>query len=282
MSLADIKNFLVDGLWYSLGMGERYIYIDDLGEGFFGKVKRYRDQKTGDDVAFKTVDLEKSPDEYMEIQVLKQLSGKHPAFLNLVNATIEKKTAIIITDVAPGMELFKRLTEGAPLTVPQVKSAFYQLVEAMNTAHHLKITHRDLKPENIMIYENPYGKVFVKILDWGMALDGGEYRLSGGSPNYAAPEVLYKSSVVGPWNDVWSLGVVLFAMLTRKLPFDKEYIPHLFRQIREMDVNYSTPGLTPGAVNILKKIFVSHDARITCQAILGEEWLCTDKSDARI
>lgn len=272
----------IDGLWYTLGLSERYEYISDLGKGSFGMVKRYQDIETGCDVAFKTVDLKESPGEYMEVQILKMLSKKHPAFLVFNNATIHKDTLTIITEVAPGEELFKRLNEGISLTVPQVKSAFRQLLEAMNIAHDLKIIHLDLKPENIMLFESEDGTISVKILDWGLALVGRQRETVGGSPNYVAPEILKKNANIGSWNDVWSLGVILYTMITRQMPFDQDTFPLLFRQIWDMRVEYTTPGLTPGAVDILKKIFIPYDSRATCQDLLGEKWLSDDRDEARI
>ena len=84
------------------------------------------------------------------------------------------------------------------------------------------IVHRDLKPENILLDENNN----IKIADFGLANfleDGNFLDTSCGSPNYAAPEV-----------DVWSCGVILYALLCGRLPFDDENIPALFRKIKSM------------------------------------------------
>lgn len=91
--------------------------------------------------------------------------------------------------------------------------------------------HRDLKPENLLLDADNN----VKIADFGLSNvmeDGDFLRTSCGSPNYAAPEVISGSLYAGPEVDVWSCGVILYALLCGSLPFDDESIPNLFKKIR--------------------------------------------------
>ena len=97
--------------------------------------------------------------------------------------------------------------------------------------HNNLVSHRDLKPENILITENNV----VKIADFGLSnlmKDGKYLKTSCGSPNYAAPEVISGKPYCGADADVWSCGVILYALLAGYLPFDEEVLPALFKKIR--------------------------------------------------
>jgi 5'-AMP-activated protein kinase catalytic alpha subunit len=92
------------------------------------------------------------------------------------------------------------------------------------------VAHRDLKPENILIHNG-----IIKIVDFGLSnimMDGKWLNTSCGSPNYASPEVLSGRQYVGSEADIWSCGVILFALLAGYLPFDEEQMPKLFRKIK--------------------------------------------------
>ena len=106
----------------------------------------------------------------------------------------------------------------------------------MEYCHKHNVVHRDLKPENIILDENNN----IKIADFGLANlreDGNFLDTSCGSPNYAAPEVISGRLYAGPEIDIWSCGVILYALLCGRLPFDDENIPALFRKIKGGDRN---------------------------------------------
>ena len=110
---------------------------------------------------------------------------------------------------------------------------FYNYSSGIEYCHMEGIVHRDLKPENILLDENNN----IKIADFGLANfleDGNFLDTSCGSPNYAAPEVISGRMYAGPEVDVWSCGVILYALLCGRLPFDDENIPALFRKIKSM------------------------------------------------
>ena len=97
--------------------------------------------------------------------------------------------------------------------------------------YRYNVVHRDLKPENLLLDQQEN----VKIADFGlsnMMTDGEFLRTSCGSPNYAAPEVISGKLYAGPEVDIWSCGVILYALLCGTLPFDDEHVPTLFRKIK--------------------------------------------------
>ena len=108
---------------------------------------------------------------------------------------------------------------------------FIQLISALNHSHQSGVVHRDLKPENILIDQNGC----LKLADFGFASltrDSCGLMTSCGSPNYAAPELLDGSAYDGQAVDIWSCGVILYAMVSGALPFDSDSMPVLFQQIR--------------------------------------------------
>lgn len=146
---------------------------------------------------------------------------------------ISTPTDILMVMEYAGGELFSYIVEQERLSERESRRLFQQIVCAIDFCHtQHKIIHRDLKPENILLdkYNN------AKITDFGLSSaqrDGELMRTSCGSPNYAAPEVITGKLYAGPEVDVWSCGVILFVMLTGKLPFDDDYIPSLFKKISE-------------------------------------------------
>jgi len=137
--------------------------------------------------------------------------------------------------------------------------------------HRNMVVHRDLKPENLLLDS----KLNVKIADFGLSnvmRDGHFLRTSCGSPNYAAPEVISGRLYAGPEVDVWSCGVILYALLCGSLPFDDESIPNLFKKIK--GGIYTLPShLSPSARDLIARtLLVDPLKRITIPEIRQHPW----------
>ena len=118
----------------------------------------------------------------------------------------------------------------------EARHLFQQIIAAVEYCHFHKIVHRDLKPENLLLDANKN----IKVVDFGLSNimeDGTFLKTSCGSPNYAAPEVISGNLYAGPEVDVWSCGVILYALLCGSLPFDDENIANLFRRIKAGQYN---------------------------------------------
>ena len=132
-----------------------------------------------------------------------------------------------------GGELFDHLVSKGRLPLQEALSYFKQIISGVDYCHRFNICHRDLKPENLLLDANRN----IKIADFGMAaleLHGGTGLLetSCGSPHYASPEIVAGKAYHGAASDIWSCGVVLYALLTGRLPFDHPNIGELLKRVR--------------------------------------------------
>lgn len=154
---------------------------------------------------------------------------------------------------------------------PKARRYFQQIMSGIAYSHRLNIAHRDIKPENILLDH----RGDVKITDFGLsnALADGEFlKTSCGSPNYAAPEIVSGKYYTGPDVDIWSLGVVLFVLLTAQLPFEVDQGVDSREQVRNLTnkitgtqiqmyiyVTSRTQTLTEGRFHLPS--YLSHDAK---------------------
>lgn len=206
-----------------------------LGVGTFGKVKIGEHQLTKHKVAVKILNRQKIKSLDVvgkirrEIQNLKLF--RHPHIIKLYQVISTPTDIFMIMEYVSGGELFDYIVKHGKLQEHEARRFFQQIISGVDYCHRHMIVHRDLKPENLLLDHNMH----VKIADFGlsnMMTDGEFLRTSCGSPNYAAPEVISGKLYAGPEVDVWSCGVILYALLCGTLPFDDEHVPTLFRKIK--------------------------------------------------
>ncbi|KZT65086.1 Pkinase-domain-containing protein [Daedalea quercina L-15889] len=205
-----------------------YLLLQTLGEGEFGKVKLGLHMQWGEEVAVKLIrrgnidsSVRMSKVE-REIEVLKTL--KHPNIVRLYDVIETDKYIGIILEYASGGELFDHILAHRYLREKDACKLFSQLISGVWYIHQKKIVHRDLKLENLLLDRHRN----VIITDFGFA-NRFEHRAddlmqtSCGSPCYAAPELVISDGLyVGSAVDIWSCGVILYAMLAGYLPFDDD------------------------------------------------------------
>ena len=170
-----------------------------------------------------------------------------------------------------GGELFDYIVSRGRLPADEARRFFHQIVSAVEYCHYHHIVHRDLKPENLLLDSDNN----IKLADFGLSNvvhDGHFLRTSCGSPNYAAPEVISGNLYAGPEVDVWSCGVILYAVLCGTLPFDDESIPNLFKKIKSG--MYSLPSHLSQLSRdlILRMLVVDPMKRITVPDIREHSW----------
>lgn len=164
-----------------------------------------------------------------EIIIMKLIS--HPNIMGLYDVWENKNDLYLILEYIEGGELFDYLIKRGKLLEFEAINYFKQIIHGIGYLHQFNICHRDLKPENLLLDFNKN----IKIADFGMAALEVDRRLletSCGSPHYASPEIVAGKNYHGAPSDIWSCGIILFALLTGHLPFDDENIRKLLLKVQ--------------------------------------------------
>lgn len=246
-----------------------------LGIGSFGKVKIAEHVLTGHKVAIKILNRRKVKNMEMEEKVRREIKilrlFMHPHIIRLYEV-IETQTDIyMVMEYVKSGELFDYIVEKGRLQEDEARRFFQQIISGVEYCHRNMVVHRDLKPENLLLDS----KCNVQIADFGLSnimRDGHFLKTSCGSPNYAAPEVISGKLYAGPEVDVWSCGVILYALLCGTLPFDDENIPNLFKKIKAGI--YTLPShLSALARDLIPRMLVVDPVkRITIREIREHPW----------
>ncbi|XP_032300730.1 serine/threonine-protein kinase BRSK2 isoform X12 [Coturnix japonica] len=225
-------------------------------------------------VAIKIVNREKLSESVLmkverEIAILKLI--EHPHVLKLHDVYENKKYLYLVLEHVSGGELFDYLVKKGRLTPKEARKFFRQIISALDFCHSHSICHRDLKPENLLLDE----KNNIRIADFGMAsLQVGDSLLetSCGSPHYACPEVIRGEKYDGRKADVWSCGVILFALLVGALPFDDDNLRQLLEKVKR-GVFHMPHFIPPDCQNLLRgMIEVDASKRLTLEHIQKHIW----------
>lgn len=173
----------------------------------------------------------------------------------------------LILEHVSGGELFDYLVKKGRLTPKEARRFFRQIISALDFCHKHSICHRDLKPENLLLDD----KNNIKIADFGMAslqVDGAMLETSCGSPHYACPEVIRGEKYDGRRADVWSTGVILYALLVGALPFDDDNLRQLLEKVKRGV--FHIPHFVPPEIQDLLRamIEVDPDKRLTVSLLL--------------
>uniref|UniRef100_A0A674JW35 Maternal embryonic leucine zipper kinase n=1 Tax=Terrapene triunguis TaxID=2587831 RepID=A0A674JW35_9SAUR len=260
-----------------------YELYETVGTGGFAKVKLGRHLLTGEKVAIKIMDKlalgGDLPRVKTEIDAMKNLSHQHICRLYHVIETSKK--IFMVLEYCPGGELFDYIISKDRLSEEEARIFFRQIVSAIAYVHSQGYAHRDLKPENLLIDAEHN----LKLIDFGLCAKpkgGLDYQLNTccGSPAYAAPELIQGKAYIGSEADIWSMGVLLYALLCGFLPFDDENVMALYRKI--MRGKYEVPKwLSASSILLLHQMLqVDPKKRITVKHLLNHPWLMQDYSYA--
>ncbi len=206
---------------------QHYKIIRLLGEGGMGKVYLAEDTLLEKEVAVKVLSSELSNEaqfiERFKREAIIQSKLKHPRIVTLHNLLVSDGTYFMVMEYAEGITLQELIGKTGPIEETKAMNIFNQINTALKYAHSKNIIHRDIKPCNIMISD----KYDVKIMDFGIAKLLGERNLTQtntkvGSLYYMSPEQINTPKDVDYRSDLFSLGIVLFEMVTGKLPYDTD------------------------------------------------------------
>lgn len=258
-----------------------YRIVKKIGKGRFGLVKLGEHLTTGAQVAIKIVDksglnVVESNSIKTEAEVMTCLN--HPNVVRLLEVIETKYELALIMEYANGGDLFEYVVGGAKrrkLSEKEVRSLFSQVVAGLAYCHRHFVVHRDIKAENILL--DSQGNV--RIGDWGFSSvyhPGLTIETACGSLDYAAPEVLTGLVSYGPSVDIWALGVLLYFLLSGRLPFTAPNDFDVYQLIKKAE--YKTPkGISRECKNILKSL-LNPDAqtRITISDVEKHPWMVAD------
>lgn len=216
----------------------RYEILEELGRGEMGVVYKAHDPLIDRYVAIKTIDLQKlsenEKDEYkarfyQEAKAAGHLN--HPNIITIHDLGRKGDIAYIAMELMEGPELQDIVAENQPLSIGEKLDVAFQVAEGLAYAHEHGVVHRDIKPSNIMVLRGRH----VKIADFGIArMESSLWRTQTdkiiGSPLYMSPEQI-QSHPIDQRSDIFSFGIVLYQMLTGRLPFKGENINAVMYQI---------------------------------------------------
>ncbi|KAF7729894.1 hypothetical protein EC973_003628 [Apophysomyces ossiformis] len=240
---------------YELGP---YKLLQTLGEGEFGKVKLGVHPETGEETL------------------------RHPNIVKLINVVQTERYIGIILEYASGGELFEYILANRYLKEKDARKLFAQLISSVQYMHQKSVVHRDLKLENLLLDRNRN----IIVTDFGFANHFSSesddlMSTSCGSPCYAAPELVVNDGLyAGSAVDIWSCGVILYAMLCGYLPFDDDpsnpdgdNINLLYRYILSSQLAFPD-FISDGAKDLLRKMLVPDPTkRCTISAVTRHPWL---------
>jgi serine/threonine protein kinase len=279
MEIAKTSNS-IEGLTNTVS---HYAIGKTIGEGTFGKVKLGIDLITKQNVAIKILlksrIVDKSDRERVarEIKILKMVY--HPNIIQLYEIIENNDAIYLIMEYASNGELFEHIVKSNKLTEKESAIVFSQILSAIEYLGALGIVHRDLKPENMLFdYQNK-----IKIVDFGLSTtytSDQMLKTSCGSPCYASPEMVLGKLYKPLQTDLWSSGVVLFAMLTGALPFEDKSITTLYRKI--LNGVYVLPAfLSEDAKQIIKGLLVTApDKRATISKLKKMKFMVSNLMEA--
>ncbi|RXW21251.1 hypothetical protein EST38_g4615 [Candolleomyces aberdarensis] len=206
-----------------------------------------------------------------EITMMKLMN--HPNIMRIYDVYEGEKELYLVLEYVEGGELFDFLVNRGRLPPGEALLYFRQIIYGLNYAHTFSIIHRDLKPENILIAS--LDPPVIKIADWGMAAFAPpslQLETSCGSPHYASPEIVNGEKYFGTATDIWSCGVILFALLTGRLPFDDKNVRTLLTKVKSG--KYDVPAwIDPLAKDLLTRMLVVDvKKRITIPEIISHPW----------
>jgi serine/threonine protein kinase/tetratricopeptide (TPR) repeat protein len=204
----------------------RYEIIEELGKGGMGKVYRVEDKKIKEEIALKLIKPEIASDRKTierfsnELKIARKIA--HRNVCRMYDLGEEKGTHFITMEYVPGQDLRGLSKQTGQLAASTALSIAKQVCEGLTEAHRLGVIHRDLKPHNIMIDKEGNAR----IMDFGIARSLTAKGITGagvmiGTPEYMSPEQV-ESKVIDQRSDIYSLGVILYEMITGRVPFEGE------------------------------------------------------------
>uniref|UniRef100_A0A8C9VY53 Microtubule affinity regulating kinase 2 n=1 Tax=Scleropages formosus TaxID=113540 RepID=A0A8C9VY53_SCLFO len=260
-----------------------YRLLKTIGKGNFAKVKLARHVLTGKESClifhnpvFQYHLFVCLPQLFREVRIMKLLN--HPNIVKLFEVIETEKTLYLVMEYASGGEVFDYLVAHGRMKEKEARAKFRQIVSAVQYCHQKCIVHRDLKAENLLLDAD----MNIKIADFGFSNEftlGNKLDTFCGSPPYAAPELFQGKKYDGPEVDVWSLGVILYTLVSGSLPFDGQNLKELRERV--LRGKYRIPFyMSTDCENLLKKFLILNPTkRGSLEQIMKDRWMNVGHED---
>eukprot|EP01038_Epipyxis_sp_PR26KG_P010230 gene10230-13762_t len=255
---------------------DMYMVGKVVGVGSYGKVRAAWHRLTAAKVAIKTYDKSKLKDPahwkrvHSEIKIMEQIS--HPRIARMYEAVETPKRMHLIMECLDGGNLCSYVKAKKRLSEEESKRIFFQILQAIDHLHTLGVSHRDVKLENVLFVDDKD----IKLIDFGFSTvcqPGKKLKVFCGTPSYMAPEIVRRLEYEGKPVDIWSMGILLYALLCGCFPFRAKAYPDLYRRIARG--TFAIPEeLSSQVKDLLRQLLTVDPAlRITAHAALRHSWL---------
>lgn len=243
-----------------------YQLLEEIGRGRFGTIFRAFCPDSDEFVACKIIDKALLTDETDRACLEKEpkimtLLAPHPNILRIFDVFEDEDSLTIVLELCQSVTLYDRIINRT-VSEPEAASLIKQLLSALSHCHHLGVVHRDIKPENVLFDSRNN----LKLADFGSAewlSESGSMEGVVGTPYYVAPEVLlgrdYDEKV-----DIWSVGVILYIMLSGIPPFYGESATEIFEAVLRGNLRFPTRvfrSVSPAAKDLLRKMICRDASR---------------------
>ena len=264
-------------------MKRGFLVKRSLGAGSYSKVKQAINTRSNfTEVAIKIVDRCHATKDYLNKFLPREISLwvclNHQNLIELIDCFEENLRVYMVLEYAPGGDALNYVQQKGPLSESQAREWFVQIASALSYMHRLNVAHRDLKLENLLLFEKG---AKIKLGDFGFVKDiSSPSELSDtfcGSKAYAAPEILSGQSYDPKKGDVWALGVVLYIILTGKMPFNET---RGIKNILEEQAALNLVELSSSAHRLVMKAFTWNvTLRPDIDALRQDSWLLPDRME---
>eukprot|EP00934_Nitzschia_sp_Nitz4_P005669 Nitzschia sp. Nitz4//scaffold212_size37733//14216//18909//NITZ4_007733-RA/size37733-snap-gene-0.76-mRNA-1//1//CDS//3329542022//5659//frame0 len=260
-----------------------------LGDGTSGQVRRAICRQTGQEFAVKVISLRRHVDlSNIDHEVSVMQSLDHPYIIQLIDVFVHPGIAMyLVMELVAGGDLFDRIVQQERYTERDARRVMRRLLAAIHYLHETKnIVHRDLKPENILCESNTH----VKLADFGLAkiIQSDGLKTFCGTPQYFAPEVLQRRTTVsgagryGKPADMWSLGVILYILLTGRPPFGGELDPLMAYEALDFESDPVWRSI-PVARDLVQQLLrLDPKRRLSVRQACAHPWVNTDDGDTHV
>ena len=253
-----------------------YELIEKIGDGAFSSVYKAIKKESPNIYAIKVIEksvlINKDDQNRMQRELDSCAFLRHDSIVPLLDFFSDENRFYLVLEYCSGGDLYTFIHTSNRIREVQAASVFYQIVSAVHYIHSMGVAHRDLKPQNILITNFPQ----VKVTDFGLCgyiIDETKMRTFCGSPFYSAPECLKQIQYDGKLSDIWSLGVILYELVSGEHPWTSSNTGLMIKQITS--ANYQMPkDLTPACEDLIRSLLkVKPSDRLTVNDILIHPWL---------